>query len=56
MKKDETDKARAKLIAKIKRGLKANKTARQISAETGYTTQRIYQIRRDMRNAGELPL
>lgn len=54
MKKEETDKARARLITKIKRGLKAKKTARQISEETGYTTSRVYQIKKGMIEAGEL--
>lgn len=54
MKKDEADKAKAKLISQIKRGLKSGKKARALADATGYTTSRVYQIRKAMVEAGEL--
>lgn len=54
VKKDEADKAKRDLIAKIKRGLKSGKKVRALSDATGYTTARIYQIKKAMIDNGEL--
>lgn len=54
MKKDQTAKANAKLVAQIRRGLKAGRRVKLLADATGYTTQRIYQIKADMVKAGEL--
>lgn len=48
-------KAKAKLVGKVRLGLlRGSKTVAQIAEETGYTTQRIYQIRKAMTDNGEL--
>lgn len=41
-------------MKKIKRGLKAGRKVKLLADATGYTTQRIYQIKADMVRAGEL--
>lgn len=54
MNKSDADKTRKALLAKIRRGLKKGHTARAISDATGYTTSRVYQIKKEMLAAGEL--
>lgn len=52
--KSQTEKARKRVVDKIRRELRKGSTARQISDMTGYTTARVYQIRDEMRASGEL--
>lgn len=54
MNKAEADKARKKLNDKVKRELRKGTKPRAIAEATGYTTARIYQIRGQLVEAGEL--
>lgn len=52
--KAEADKARRRLTAKIKRELCKGGKPTAIAKRTGYTPARIYQIRRELVEAGVL--
>lgn len=54
MNKAEADKARKRLVAKIKRELAKGGKPTAIAKRTGYTPARIYQIRRELVDAGVL--
>lgn len=56
MNKAESEKARKRVIDKIKRGLRSKRRVAEIAAETGYTSARIYQIKADMVKTGELKI
>ena len=52
---NKIDATRKALLAKIRRELKRDKlSVREISEATGYTTSRVYQLRKAMVKAGEL--
>jgi hypothetical protein len=52
--KADADKARKRLLAKIKRELSKGGKPTDIAKRTGYTPARIYQIRSEMVEAGIL--